>query len=69
MLHIGWKTPEVPDFDPEIHNPEKVLLLCVIVGFTMRSGCILTFSIKENGNLKIQEEGVDLSSFFVHNKE
>ena len=24
MLHIGWKTPEVPDFDPEIHNPEKV---------------------------------------------
>ena len=24
MLHIGWRTPEVPDFDPEIHNPEKV---------------------------------------------
>ena len=24
MLHIGWKTPEVPDFDPEVHNPEKV---------------------------------------------
>ena len=24
MLHIGWKTPEVPDFDPEILNPEKV---------------------------------------------
>ena len=29
MLRIGWQPPEVPDFDEEIHNPEKVLaLLC-----------------------------------------
>ena len=25
MLHINfnWEPPEVPEFDPEIHNPEK----------------------------------------------
>ena len=29
MLRIGWQPPEVPDFDEEIHNPEKVFaLLC-----------------------------------------
>ena len=29
MLRIGWQPPEIPDFDPEIHNPEKVFaLLC-----------------------------------------
>jgi hypothetical protein len=26
---MGWEPPEVPDFDPEIHNPEKVFaFLC-----------------------------------------
>ena len=26
MLHINinWETPDVPEFDAEIHNPEKV---------------------------------------------
>ena len=24
MLHIEWRSPEIPDYDPEIHNPEKV---------------------------------------------
>ena len=29
MLRIGWQPPEIPDFDPEIHNPEKVFaFLC-----------------------------------------
>ena len=29
MLRIGWEPPEIPDFDPEIHNPEKVFaFLC-----------------------------------------
>ena len=31
MLHINfnWETPEVPEFDPEIHNPERVFaFLC-----------------------------------------
>ena len=31
MLHINfnWEPPEVPEYDPEIHNPEKVFaLLC-----------------------------------------
>ena len=30
MLHINfnWEPPEVPEFDPEIHNPEKVRLPC-----------------------------------------
>ena len=33
----------------------------------MRNGYILIFSIKEIGKSKIQEERVDLSSFFVYN--
>ena len=29
MIRIVWEPPEIPDFDPEIHNPEKVFaLLC-----------------------------------------
>ena len=31
MLHINinWETPEVPEFDAEIHNPERVFaFLC-----------------------------------------
>ena len=31
MLHINinWEPPEVPEFDPEIHNPERVFsFLC-----------------------------------------
>ena len=27
MIRIGWEPPEIPDFDPEIHNPEKVFAL------------------------------------------
>jgi hypothetical protein len=33
----------------------------------MRNGYTLIFSIKEIGKSKIQEERVDLSSFFVYN--
>ena len=29
MLHIEWRSPEIPEYDPEIHNPEKVFaFLC-----------------------------------------
>ena len=29
MLHISWKTPEVPEYNAEINNPERVFaLLC-----------------------------------------
>ena len=38
MLRIGWEPPEIPDFDPEIHNPEKVFaFLCytIFVGRNM----------------------------------
>ena len=24
MLHFKWEIPEVPEYDPDIHNPEKV---------------------------------------------
>ena len=24
MLRIDWEQPEVPEYDPDIHNPEKV---------------------------------------------
>ena len=29
MLHISWKTPEVPEYNAEIHSPERVFaFLC-----------------------------------------
>ena len=29
MLKIGWEPPEIPEYDPDKHNPEKVFaLLC-----------------------------------------
>ena len=29
MIRIGWESPEIPEFDPDIHNPEKVFaFLC-----------------------------------------
>ena len=29
MLHLNWEPPEVPEFDPDIHNPERVFaFLC-----------------------------------------
>ena len=29
MLHLRWETPEVPQYDPEKHNPERVFaMLC-----------------------------------------
>ena len=29
MLHLKWETPEVPEYDPEKHNPERVFaFLC-----------------------------------------
>ena len=43
MLRIGWESPEIPEFDPDIHNPEKVFVSCVIVGYTMLNGSILIF--------------------------
>ena len=24
MLRIDWEYPEVPEYDPDVHNPEKV---------------------------------------------
>ena len=24
MIRIDWENPEVPEYDPDIHNPEKV---------------------------------------------
>ena len=29
MLHIEWRSPEIPEYAPEIHDPEKVFaFLC-----------------------------------------
>ncbi len=29
MLKIGWEPPEIPEYDPDKHNPEKVFaFLC-----------------------------------------
>ena len=29
MLRLNWEPPEIPEFDPDIHNPERVFaFLC-----------------------------------------
>ena len=68
MLRIGWESPEIPEFDPDIHNPEKVFaFLCYRGIHTMLNGSILIFSLKI-GNLKIQERRNNSSLFLPYYK-
>ena len=68
MLRIGWQQTEIPDFDQEIHKPEKVFAFLCYRGIHYAKWVyVMLFSIN-NGNCLIQEKRVDLFSFFVYNK-
>ena len=69
MLRIGWQPPEVPDFDEEIHNPEKVFALLCYRGIHYAKWVYLDVVFNKEWKLLIQEERVDLSSFFVYNNK
>ena len=68
MIRIGWEPPEIPDFDPEIHNPEKVFAFLCYRGIHYAKWVTLMLFSINNGNCLIQEKRVDLFSFFVYNK-
>ena len=40
MIRIDWEYPEVPEYDPDIHDPDKVFAFMCIEVFTMQSGFI-----------------------------
>ena len=59
MLHVNfnWEPPEVPEFDPEIHNPERVFaFLCYRGVHYAKCVYIYVFNIN-NWNLNNPRQG------------
>ena len=52
MLRIGWESPEVPDYDPEIHNPEKVFAFLCYRGVYYAKWVYLNIFPNDEWNLK-----------------
>ena len=52
MLHISWKTPEVPEYNAEIHNPERVFALLCYRGIHYAKWVYLDVFGVDNWNLK-----------------
>ena len=38
MLRLGWEPPEIPEYDPNIHNPEKVFAFMCYGGLLCKMG-------------------------------
>ena len=51
MLRIGWESPEVPEYDPDKHNPEKVFALLCYRGIHYAKWVYLDIFINNNWNL------------------
>ena len=51
MLRIGWEPPEIPEYDPEKHNPEKVFALLCYRGIHYAKWVYLDIFINNNWNL------------------
>ena len=62
MLHINfkWETPEIPEYNPEIHNPERVFAFLCYRGIHYAKWVTLDVFNVGNWNLKIQERGSNL---------
>ena len=52
MLHFKWEIPEVPEYDPEIHNPERVFALLSYRGIHYAKWVYLDVFNVKNWNLK-----------------
>lgn len=51
MLRIGWEPPEIPEYDPDKHNPEKVFALLCYRGIHYAKWVYLDIFINNNWNL------------------
>ena len=54
MVHINfnWEPPEVPEYDPEIHNPEKVFAFLCYRGIPYAKWVTLDVFGVRNWNLR-----------------
>ena len=54
MLHINfnWEPPEVPEYDPEIHNPERVFAFLCYRGIHYAKW--VTLDVFNVGNLNLR---------------
>tara|TARA_R100000152_G_C6671349_1_gene107590 strand:- start:418 stop:606 length:189 start_codon:yes stop_codon:yes gene_type:complete len=51
MLRIGWEPPEVPEYDPEVHNPEKVFAFLCYRGVYYAKWVYLNIFPSDNWNI------------------
>ena len=51
MLKIGWEPPEIPEYDPDKHNPEKVFALLCYRGIHYAKWVYLDIFKNNNWNL------------------
>jgi len=65
MLRIGWESPEIPEFDPDIHNPEKVFAFLCYRGIHYAKWVYLDI-FNQDWKLKNPREGVNSSLFLPY---
>ena len=71
MIHINfnWEPPEIPDFDPEIHDPEKVFAFLCYRGVHYAKWVYLNiFPDDELGTKKSKKGGLNLLFFLLYLK-
>ena len=56
MLRIGWESPEVPEYDPDKHNPEKVFALLCYRGIHYAKWVYPDIFINNNWNINNPRE-------------
>ena len=50
-IDIDWEQPEVPEYDPEIHNPEKVFAFLCYRGVHYAKWVYIDVIFNKNWNL------------------
>ena len=56
MLRIGWESPEVPEYDPDKHNAEKVFAFLCYRGIHYAKWVYLDIFINNNWNINNPRE-------------
>ena len=57
MLHLKWEPKEVPEYDPEIHNPERVFAFLCYRGIHYAKWVYLDVFGVNNWNLNNPRKG------------
>ena len=64
-INFNWEPPEIPDFDPEIHDPEKVFAFLCYRGVHYAKWVYLNIFPNDEWELKNPREEGCLLSFFL----